>query len=165
MWIIRHTRLNLAKLDFYRLLFLQCAIILAWYRLYRRNVRTTYLYKKEEGLELLYSQNRESRSVCRIQVDGIGDFVQNNQPVYNPILTVGKGWFPETRFWLRTLTHVNFNRVNKIEAKYKVLRLNVKLREVLLFAYVRPFIHCLYFICERKFYARKNYATVEINEP
>ena len=22
------------------------------------------------------------------------------------------------------------------------------------YAYVRPFIHCLYFICERKFYAR-----------
>ena len=28
--------------------------------------------------------------------------------------------------WLRTLTHVNFNHVNKIDAKYKVLRLNVK---------------------------------------
>ena len=24
-------------------------------------------------------------------------------------------------------------------------------------------LHCLYFICERKFYARKNYATLEIN--
>ena len=24
-------------------------------------------------------------------------------------------------------------------------------------------MHCLYFICERKFYARKSYATVEIN--
>lgn len=48
------------------------------------------LYKKDEGSELLYSQNRESRSVCRIQVDGIGDFVQNYQPVYNPILTVDK---------------------------------------------------------------------------
>ena len=23
-----------------------------------------------------------------------------------------------------------------------------------MYAYVRPFIHCLYFICERKFYAR-----------
>ena len=29
-------------------------------------------------------------------------------------------------FWLRTLTQVNFNHVNKIDAKYKVLRLNVK---------------------------------------
>ena len=24
-------------------------------------------------------------------------------------------------------------------------------------------MHCLYFICKRKFYARKNYATMEIN--
>ena len=37
-----------------------------------------------------------------------------------------------TRFWVRTLTHVNFNHVNKIEARYKVLRLNVKMSEVLL---------------------------------
>ena len=37
-----------------------------------------------------------------------------------------------TRFWLRTLTHVDFNHVNKIEAKYKVLKLNGKLNEVLL---------------------------------
>ena len=29
----------------------------------------------------------------------------------------------------------------------------MKLSEVLL-AYVRPFMHCLYFICERKLYAR-----------
>ena len=29
------------------------------------------------------------------------------------------------------------------------------------YAYERPFMHCLYFICERKFYARKNYATLE----
>ena len=43
-------------------------------------------------------------------VDGTGDFVQNKQPVYNPILTVGKGWFPLTRFWLRTLKHVNLNQ-------------------------------------------------------
>ena len=35
-------------------------------------------------------------------------------------------------FWLRTLTQVNFHHVNKIEARYKVLRLNVKLSEVLL---------------------------------
>ena len=26
-----------------------------------------------------------------------------------------KGWFPLTRVWLRTLKHVNFNHVNKIE--------------------------------------------------
>ena len=30
-----------------------------------------------------------------------------------------------TRFWLRTLTRVNFNNVNNIEARYNVLRLNV----------------------------------------
>ena len=30
------------------------------------------------------------------------------------------------------LTHVNLNHENKIEARYKVLRLNVKLSEVLL---------------------------------
>ena len=31
-----------------------------------------------------------------------------------------------------TLKHVNFNHVNKMEARYKALRLNMKLREVLL---------------------------------
>ena len=61
-------------------------------------------------------------------------------------------------------THVNFNHVNEIEARYKVLRLNVKFSEILLYTYVRPFIHCLYVICERKFYARTHgYAVVEIN--
>ena len=35
------------------------------------------------------------------------------------------------RFWLRTLTRVNFNHVNKIEVRYKVLRLNVKLSKFL----------------------------------
>ena len=35
-------------------------------------------------------------------------------------------------FLLRMSTHVNFNHVNKIEARYKALRLNVKLSEVLL---------------------------------
>ena len=34
------------------------------------------------------------------------------------------------RFWLRTLTHVNFNQVNKIEVREKVLRLNEKLSKV-----------------------------------
>ena len=38
-------------------------------------------------------------------------------------------WFPLTRFWLRTLTHANFNHVNKIEARQKVLS-NEKLSEV-----------------------------------
>ena len=67
-------------------------------------------------------------------------------------------------------THVNarkFNHINKIEAGYKVLRLKVKLNEVLLLRlYARPFMRCLYFICERTCYAtyaRKNYATMEIN--
>ena len=36
------------------------------------------------------------------------------------------------RFWLRTLTHVDFNHVNQIEVRHKVLRLNVKLSEFLL---------------------------------
>ena len=36
-----------------------------------------------------------------------------------------------TPFWLSTLTQVSFNHVNNIEARYKVLRLNVKLSEVL----------------------------------
>ena len=36
------------------------------------------------------------------------------------------------RIWLRTLTHVNFNHVVKIEVRYKVLRSNVKLSEILL---------------------------------
>ena len=35
-----------------------------------------------------------------------------------------------TRFWLRTLTRVNFNNVNNIEARCNVLTLNVKLSEV-----------------------------------
>ena len=46
-----------------------------------------------------------------------------------------------------------------MEARYKVLNLNVKLSEFYFYAYVRAFIHCLYFICERKFYER---AHVEI---
>ena len=40
-------------------------------------------------------------------------------------------------FWLCTLTHINFNSVNKIEARYKVLRRNVKLSEVLLLVYLQ----------------------------
>ena len=48
-----------------------------------------------------------------------------------------------------------------------MLSLNEELSEVqLLRLYERHFMHCLYFICEREFYARthvKNYATLEIN--
>ena len=51
-------------------------------------------------------------------------------------------WFALTRFWLRTLTHVDFNHANKIEAGCKVLRLNVKLSEVLLFR-LRAAFHTL----------------------
>ena len=55
-------------------------------------------------------------------------------------------------------THVNarnFNHVNKKEARYKVLRLNVKSgARFNFYVFVRTFIHYLYFICERKFYAR-----------
>ena len=49
---------------------------------------------------------------------------------------------------------VNFNHVNKIEARYKLLRLNVKLSEILLLR-LRATFHTLpLFFCERKFYAR-----------
>ena len=44
-----------------------------------------------------------------------------------------------TRFRLRMLTHVNFNHVNKIEARYKALRLNMKLREALLLRFRATF--------------------------
>ena len=64
---------------------------------------------------------------------------------------------------------MNFNHLNKIEAKYKVLKLNGKLNEVLLLR-LRATFHSLplYNICGRKFYARimygrKNYAIVEVN--
>ena len=43
------------------------------------------------------------------------------------ILYIQKRLIPLTRFRLRTLTHVNFNHVNKIEARQKVLSLNEKL--------------------------------------
>ena len=48
------------------------------------------------------------------------------------LLTVLKSRFPLTRFWLCTLTQVNFNHVNKIDARCKLFRLNVKLSEILL---------------------------------
>ena len=67
-----------------------------------------------------------------------------------------QGWFPLTRFWLRMLTPVNFNHVNKIGPRYKVLRLKLHWARFCFYAYKRPFIHCLYFICERKFYARRH---------
>ena len=65
------------------------------------------------------------------------------------------------RFWLRTLTHVNFNHVNKIETRYKVLRLNVKLSEVLLFTLTYD-LSCsasILFICESKFYPHTHVKT------
>ena len=50
-------------------------------------------------------------------------------------------------------THVNFNHVNKIEARYKELSINVNLIEVQLLLLLMPhFMHCLYFICGCKFY-------------
>ena len=54
---------------------------------------------------------------------------------YNWVRSLTKGWFPLTRFWLRTLTHVN-----KIKARNKVMRLNVKLSEVLLLS-LRAIFH------------------------
>ena len=50
----------------------------------------------------------------------------------NAWLTVLQGRFPLTRFWLCTLTQVNFNHVNKIEARCKLFRLNVTLSKILL---------------------------------
>ena len=49
-----------------------------------------------------------------------------------------------TRFWLRTLTHVNFNHVNKIEAiaRSKVLSLNEQSSEVQLLC-LRETFHAL----------------------
>ena len=41
-----------------------------------------------------------------------------------------KGGFPLSRYFYVLVPHVNFTRVNKIEAKYKVLSLNVKLSEI-----------------------------------
>ena len=35
-------------------------------------------------------------------------------------------------FWLYMLMLINFNHINKIETRYKVLRINMKLSEVLL---------------------------------
>ena len=48
-----------------------------------------------------------------------------------------KGWFPLTRFWLRTLTDVNFNHVNEKLSEIQLLRIPA--------------------------YARKNYVSVEIH--
>ena len=38
--------------------------------------------------------------------------------------------FPLTRFWLRTLTHVDLNHVNRIEERQKGLSFNEKLSAV-----------------------------------
>ena len=71
------------------------------------------------------------------------------------------------RFWLRTLTHVNFNHVNQIEVRHKVLRLNVKLSEFYFYAYiiVRADVHTLPLFYLRtqilRTCARKNYVTVD----
>ena len=48
-----------------------------------------------------------------------------------------KGGFPLSRYFYVLVPHVNFTRVNKIDAKYKVLSLNVKVSEIQLYAYVR----------------------------
>ena len=59
-------------------------------------------------------------------------YIFGGKPNSKCLLTVLKGRFPLTRFWLCTLTQVNFNHVNKIEARCKLFRLNVKLNEILL---------------------------------
>ena len=57
-------------------------------------------------------------------------------------MAVNTGWFPLTRFWLRTFTHVNFNHANNAEARYRALRLIVKLSEVQLLR-LRATVHAL----------------------
>ena len=57
------------------------------------------------------------------------------------------GGFPLSRNFTCVYTHVIFNHVNKVEARYEALSLKVKLSEVQLYPYVRPFINCLFFIC------------------
>ena len=53
---------------------------------------------------------------------------------------------------------ISRTEVSRVEIKREVERVST------IHAYVRPFMHCLYFICETKLSnARKNYATVEIN--
>ena len=78
-----------------------------------------------------------------------------------------KGWFPLTRFCLRTLSTENLSHVDKIEAIYKMLRVNVKLSEVLLLR-LRATFHALplFYLFSNvnlRTYARKKYETVEIN--
>ena len=56
-------------------------------------------------------------------------------------------------------THLNFTRENKIEAMYGRSRVNAKAEPNLTFQFTRDrfifnSVHCLYFICARKFYSR-----------
>ena len=89
-----------------------------------------------------------------------------NSAIHWFAISSSKGWFPLTRFWLRTLTHGNLNHVNKIEARWKVLSLNEKLSEVQLLR-LRATFHALPLFCLQtqilRTYARTNYATLEIN--
>ena len=60
-------------------------------------------------------------------------------------------------------THVNFNHLNKIEARYKVLSLNKKLSEVQLLR-LRATLRALPIIfASVNFTHVRNYATLEIN--
>ena len=63
------------------------------------------------------------------------------------------------RFWLRTLMQVKFNHVHKIEARYKGLRLNLKLSEVLLLR-LRATFHTL-----PLFYLRTGFTTPALRSP
>ena len=80
-----------------------------------------------------------------------------SKPVCGRHLKVGF----HSRVILTCRTCVNFTHVNKIEAMYERLRIDVKVERGFNFGvYAQPFIHCLYFI-----YIRKNYARVEIYPP
>ena len=68
--------------------------------------------------------------------------------------------------WLHTLTHVNFNHVNKTKVRQKLLSLNEKLSKVQLLR-LRATFHALPLFYLRTYilrtYARKNFAKLEIN--
>ena len=70
------------------------------------------------------------------------------------VFEVPKGGFLLSRdFHVRT--QVNFTRLNKIEAMFRRSSIIVKVESRPTHVYVRPFIHCLYYIFARKIYGVK----------
>ena len=62
--------------------------------------------------------------------------------------------FPQTRFWLRTLTHINFTHANNIEKDKKCWAYTRSWARFNFYVYERPLMHCPSFICDRKVYGR-----------